>query len=75
MKGKILIVALLLFSILAGLIESYAYAAEARASATILIIIPPREEEVEKKVVEMTRKEDKASWEKEVTSLKDERKD
>lgn len=74
MRGKILIViALVLFSILVGVIESYA--AEARASATILIIIPPREEEVEKKVVEDSIKGERASWEKEVSSAKDNRED
>ncbi len=75
MKGKILIVVVLILSsiILAGVIESYA--AEARASATILIIIPSREKEIEKKVAEKSLKEEKASWEREVISVKDNRKD
>jgi len=44
MRGRIfLIIALVLSFLLGGFIESYA--AQARAYASVLIIIPPREEE------------------------------
>lgn len=68
MKNRIFIVAALLLSLILSA-KSESFAGQASAQASILIIIPPREEE--RSVVEKGTKEE-VSYETKVASTKDE---
>lgn len=73
MKNKVfIIIALILSVILSSGVASYA--AQARAYASVVIIIPPRDQESEKKITEKDAEEESA-YEMSVASVKDDQKD